>query len=294
MVPELPTGFWGGWILVVTLVSLAAIIWLSISIYTTPEVDPAKQQEEPVWDNDLREGSKAPPLWWFWLLLGATVFSLVYLMLYPGLGFWSGTLNWSQGSRVAESYENFENEFSDVRAQISAMSLAEIQGDNNLMQTAERVYKRECSACHGPEARGQASLFPNLMDVDWQWGASPESIEQTIRNGRNALMPPWEAALGEEQINQVVEFVALLNEGDNEDHPGKVAYDAFCVACHGADGTGNTILGAPNLTDQIWLYGGGIDAISESVRNGRTGIMPAFAGRLDDTQIHLLVALLAR
>ena len=87
MVPELPTGFWGGWILVVTLVSLAAIIWLSISIYTTPEVDPAKQQEEPVWDNDLREGSKAPPLWWFWLLLGATVFSLVYLMLYPGLGF---------------------------------------------------------------------------------------------------------------------------------------------------------------------------------------------------------------
>lgn len=292
---DLPTGFWSGWIIVITLVSLCALLWLTISIYfgadANKEPDP---DTEPVWDNDLREGSNAPPLWWFWLLLATLVFSLVYLMLFPGLGSYPGLLNWSQGSRVANSYENFEQNFAEVRAEIAASSLATIQNDLNLMQTAERIYKRECSACHGPDARGQASLFPNLADVDWQWGSSAEQIEQTIRAGRNANMLAWQAVLGDDNVDQVASYILQMGDGGSASHAGKAAYDQNCAACHGIDGTGNTLLGAPNLADDIWLYGGDLETVKASISAGRNGVMPAFSNRLDDAQIKLLVAMLAR
>jgi len=181
---DLPTGFWSGWVIVLTCVSLATLVWIVLSVYFSSDAT-AESEIEPVWDNDLREGSSAPPLWWFWMLLASLVFSLVYLMLYPGLGSYKGLLNWSQGSRIIASYENYNASFEQVREDIAGASLAEIQNDLELMQIAERVFKRECSACHGLDARGQASLFPNLMDVDWQWGSSAEQIEQTIRGGEN-------------------------------------------------------------------------------------------------------------
>lgn len=292
---DLPTGFWSGWIIVITVVSLCALLWLTISIYfaadANKEVDP---DSEPVWDNDLREGSNAPPLWWFWMLLATLVFSLIYLMLYPGLGSYPGLLNWSQGSRVANSYENFEQNFAEVRAEIAASSLAAIQNDLNLMQTAERIYKRECSACHGPDARGQASLFPNLADVDWQWGSSAEQIEQTIRGGRNANMLAWQAVLGDDNVDQVASYILQMGDSGSASLAGKAVYDQNCSACHGVDGTGNILLGAPNLADDIWLYGGDLETVKASISAGRNGVMPAFAERLDDMQIKLLVAMLAR
>ncbi|MCG8414772.1 MAG: cytochrome-c oxidase, cbb3-type subunit III [Pseudomonadales bacterium] len=290
---DLPSGFWSGWIMVVTLVSLAAVAWLTYSLYFSADAE-EQPEVEPVWDNDLREGSKAPPMWWFWLLFAALIFTLVYLMLYPGLGSFTGFLNWSQGSRVAESYENFELNFADVRDEISSMSLVEMQNDLALMDTAERIFARECAACHGPDGRGQASLFPNLHDVDWQWGASAEQIEQSIRNGRQAQMIAWEALLGAEGVQQVSEYVLSLGTEGSENHPGKPAYDQNCVACHGIDGAGNPLLGAPRITDDIWLYGGDLESIKTTVREGRFGIMPAFGERLDELQIKLLVALLAR
>lgn len=292
---DLPTGFWSGWIIVITLVSLCALLWLTISIYFAADANKEPDPDtEPVWDNDLREGSNAPPLWWFWLLLATLVFSLVYLMLFPGLGSYPGLLNWSQGSRVANSYENFEQNFAEVRAEIAASSLATIQNDLNLMQTAERIYKRECSACHGPDARGQASLFPNLADVDWQWGSSAEQIEQTIRAGRNANMLAWQAVLGDDNIDQVAGYIMQMGDSGSASHAGKAAYDQNCAACHGIDGTGNTLLGAPNLADDIWLYGGDLETVKASISAGRNGVMPAFSNRLDDAQIKLLVAMLAR
>lgn len=292
---DLPTGFWSGWIIVLTLVSLAALLWLTISIYFGADANKKPDPDtEPVWDNDLREGSNAPPLWWFWLLLATLVFSLVYLMLFPGLGSYPGLLNWSQGSRVATSYENYEQNFAEVRAEIAASSLAVIQNDLGLMQTAERIYKRECSACHGPDARGQASLFPNLSDVDWQWGSSTEQIEQTIRAGRNANMLAWQPILGDDNVDLVASYILQMGDSGSASHAGKVVYDQNCAACHANDGTGNELLGAPNLADDIWLYGGDLEIVKASIASGRTGVMPAFAERLDDMQIKLLVAMLAR
>lgn len=292
---DLPTGFWSGWIIVLTVVSLCALLWLTISIYFSADANKKPDPDtEPVWDNDLREGSNAPPLWWFWLLLATLVFSLVYLMLFPGLGSYPGLLNWSQGSRVVNSYENFEQNFAEVRAEIAASSLATIQNDLNLMQTAERIYKRECSACHGPDARGQASLFPNLADVDWQWGSSAEQIEQSIRGGRNANMLAWQSILGDDNVDRVANYILQIGDNGSASHDGKAVYDQNCAACHASDGSGNELLGAPNLADDIWLYGGDLNVVKTSIANGRNGIMPAFGERLDDAQIKLLVAMLAR
>ena len=289
----LPAGFWSGWVVVLTLVSLAGLAWLVLSIYFLPNSDHGAE-EDPVWDTDLREGSQAPPLWWFWMLLGAMVFSLVYLILYPGLGSYSGLLNWSQGSRVTESFNNFSAQFDEPRLTIAELSLAEIQDDLDLMATAERIFKRECAACHGPDGRGQAEMFPNLMDVDWQWGSSPEQIEQSIRNGRRPVMPPWQAIIGEDNVQQVADYVQQLGSAGADSHAGKAVYDQNCLACHGPDGTGNIMLGAPNLVDTSWLYGDSLSAIVTSIADGRAGVMPVFNTRLDDTQVRLLVAMLAR
>ena len=289
---ELPTGFWSGWVIVLTCVSFAALIWMVLSVYFARGADEHAEQE-PVWDNDLREGSSAPPLWWFWMLLATLVFSLIYLMLYPGLGSYRGLLNWSQGSRIVESYANYDANFLEARSRIAGSDLAEIQNDLGLMQTAERIFMRECSACHGPDARGQASLFPNLMDIDWQWGSGAEQIEQSIRGGRLANMLAWQAILGDESVDQVTDYVANFSESDVA-HPGRAIYQQSCAACHGLDGVGNPLLGAPNLADNIWLYGGDIETVRASIAAGRNGVMPAFAKRLDDAQIKLLVAMLAR
>ena len=292
---DLPTGFWSGWVIVLTVVSLSALVWLAVSIYFSADANAKHDPEtEPVWDNDLREGSNAPPLWWFWMLLATLVFSLVYLMLFPGLGSYPGLLNWSHGSRVSDSYENFDQNFAEARAEIAATSLAAIQNDAELMQTAERIYARECSACHGPDARGQAALFPNLVDVEWQWGSSAEQIEQTIRGGRNANMLAWQTILGDENVKLVSDYIVQLSANGDAAHAGKTVYDQNCAACHGVDATGNTLLGAPSLADDIWLYGGDLETVKASVATGRNGVMPAFGKRLDDAQIKLLVAMIAR
>ncbi|MDA1371004.1 MAG: cytochrome-c oxidase, cbb3-type subunit III [Proteobacteria bacterium] len=290
---DLPGGFWSGWIVVLTLVSLAGLSWLTLSVYFSAAAD-KESKTEPVWDNDLKEGNTAPPMWWFWMLFAALIFSLIYLMLFPGLGSFSGLLNWSQGSRVARSYENYDMNFAEIRAEIAASSLAEIQNDLRLMDTAERIFRRECSACHGPDGRGQAALFPNLMDIDWQWGSTPQQIEQSIRGGRQGNMIAWTAVLSEEGIEQVANYVVQMGQPVSESHAGKAAYDQNCTACHGVDGEGNPMLGGPRLADDIWLYGGDIETVRETLTSGRVGVMPRFRDRLDDMQIKLLVALLAR
>lgn len=293
MTAELPSGFWSGWIIALTVLSLAGLVWLTLSVYFSAD-EPRGDGPEPVWDGDLEEGSNAPPMWWFWMLFGSLIVSAAYLMLFPGLGGYPGLLDWSQDSRLAGSYEAYERRFGPRRAGIAAMELAGIQNDPELMAAAERIFRRECAACHGPEGRGQVALFPNLHDVDWQWGSSPERIEQSIRDGRRAVMAGFAPVLGEEGVGQVADYVLRLGGGGMDGHPGKAAYDGNCAVCHGADGAGSELLGAPRLSDGIWLYGGDPRTVRASIADGRFGVMPAFGGRLDDAQIRLLVALLAR
>ncbi|MBL4819488.1 MAG: cytochrome-c oxidase, cbb3-type subunit III [Gammaproteobacteria bacterium] len=293
---DLPNDFWSAWIAIITVISFVALAWIVFSIYFSGKDSKTATEEsvEPVWDNDLREGNNAPPLWWFWLIFSAMIFSVIYLILYPGMGAFKGVLNWSQDSRLDDSYEVYNDQFGDKRIEISASSLSKLQNNTGLMTTAERIFTRNCAACHGEDGRGQASLFPNLMDVDWQWGSSAQQIEQSIRLGRNAMMPSWQAALGDEGVDQVASYVMTIGSEEADSHPGKAQYNQFCVACHGADGAGNPLLGAPNLNDDSWIYGGSVEDIKRALVDGRNGVMPAFNDRLDDAQIKLLVAFLVR
>lgn len=285
---DMPADFWSGWIAVITLTSLAGLAWLVISVYFSKE----EPHESPIWDDNLSEGSNPAPMWWFWLLLGAMIFSVIYLMLYPGLGSFSGVMKWSQGGRLNQSIEAFQDEFGGSRRLIAEAQVATLQEDPVIMASAKRVYDRNCAVCHGYEAQGQASLFPNLRDDSWQWGSSPAQIEQTIRQGRTAAMVGWSQVLGEDGVRSVADYVRALDGGNSDGHPGKAQYDQFCLACHGPGGDGNPVLGAPSLADDYWLYGDSDAALYETIANGRSGIMPAFDGRLDDTQIKMLVALL--
>ena len=290
----MPADFWAGWVLVLTVLSVAGLAWFVFSLYFGGDGNRAGNDEDsPVWDGDLREGAHPAPMWWFWTTLAALVFSAVYLMLYPGLGSYAGALRWSEGGRLAHSEAAWQARFGDKRAWIAAASPADLQADAALMSAAQGVFHRHCAACHGEDAGGQANLFPNLTDGEWQWGGDAAAIEKTIRDGRVAVMVGWGAALGEEGVGQVADFVRQLPGGVPAEHPGKAQYTQFCAACHGAEGAGQPLLGAPSLADDVHLYGDGA-AIETSIRDGRSGTMPAFGARLDDTQIRLLVAWLTR
>ncbi len=290
---DMPSDFWGGWITVLTLVSLAGLAWLIFSAYFSKSEEPANH-EEPVWDENLREGSNPAPMWWFWLILSAMIFSVIYFMLYPALGSFQGMLKWSQGGRVAQSQVLYEEEFAGLRNTIADARLETLQSDARFMSSAGRIYDRNCAVCHGYDAAGQAKLFPNLTDDIWQWGGTPEQIESTIRQGRRPVMVGWQAVLGDEGIDDVVDYVLTLGSGGAEASPGHAKYQQFCVACHSVDGSGNQALGAPSLVDDDWLYGSTPDDVRLTIAQGRKGIMPAFQTRLDDAQTRLLVAWLTR
>src|SRR5690606_27448613 len=147
---------------------------------------------EPTWDGNLKEGDSAPPLWWFWMILSAMVFSVIYLMLYPGLGSFAGAFRWSQGGQLEANQHLYEVEFETVRGNLQALSLEALADDPVAMDAAERLFMDNCAACHGPAAGGQADYFPNLRDSDWLWGGEAPQIEQSIRNGRSGVMIAWQ------------------------------------------------------------------------------------------------------
>lgn len=291
-VADLPTDFWGGWIAIITVVSLMGLVWLVLNVYFLGS-KPARA-EKHVWDETLREGINPPPIWWFWLILALLVVTVSYLTLYPGLGSFRGVLKWSQGGQLKASTARYEQEYGAMRQQWLKASINELRNDANAMSTASRVFKNNCATCHGVDARGQAAHFPDLTDEDWQWGGTPEQIKATIANGRNGVMPPWGAALGREGVFNVTEYVLKLSGRHRVDtnvaRAGEAKFKQLCVACHGPEGKGNPTLGAPNLTDNVWLYGGSQLAVMTSISEGRQGRMPAQKDRLDEASTHLLTA----
>lgn len=290
---DMPSDFWGGYILVVTVLSLLGLAWLVWSVYFSANGQ-HEGEESPVWDETLQEGPNPAPMWWFWLILTMLVFTVVYLIMYPGLGSFSGVLKWSQGGRLQQSIESYEAEFGGLRDLVNDAQIETLQSQQEYMRSAKRIYDRNCAVCHGYDASGQASLFPNLTDEEWQWGGSPEQVEQSLRGGRQAVMVGWQQVLGDDGVRNVANYVLQLPSGQSQGIPGQAQYNQFCVACHGVDGTGNPALGAPDLIDDVWLYGNSEEDLRESIASGRNGEMPAFSDRLDDTQIRLLVAWLTR
>ena len=297
---DLP-GFWSGWVIALTVVGLLWLAWLLFAVYFGRRAKLAEAAEsELVWDGGLREGTAPPPMWWFWLLVAALSFSAVYLVLYPGLGGMRGALAWSQAGQLRASEAADAERHGALREKWRAAGLAELAADPAAMKVARRLFRGNCAACHGEDARGQAKRFPDLTDAAWQWGNDEAQILHTLREGRTGVMPPWGPALGEEGVREVTEYVLALGRGeggadgeggtDGTGGSGRMKYAQFCVACHGADGKGVAVLGGPDLTDAGWTYGGSPGDISHSIREGRTGVMPPQKGRLNEEQTRLLAA----
>jgi cytochrome c oxidase cbb3-type subunit 3 len=287
--PTVAGSFWAGWVVAITVVSALSLLWLVASVYFNSGRDAHGPAE--VWDETLREGATPAPLWWFWFIVALLATSVIYLMLYPGLGSYRGVLNWSQGGQIAASRERFDTAFGAERERIAGAAIADLQLDSAASSAGWHLFNTHCSACHGQDARGQAKLFPNLANDRWQWGGSERDITQTITLGRVAVMPPWQAALGDDGVTAVAEYVRTLASGNAPaDTEGARLYRTNCVACHGPDGAGLAPLGAPPLKDSEWIYGGSLDDIRASIAGGRSGQMPAFGERLDATQIRLLTA----
>lgn len=289
MTASVPTDFWSGWVIVITLVSLVGLCWLVFSTYFTPRATNVEGENESdtVWDHNLREGAHAAPLWWFWFMLALLCVSFIYLILYPGFGSFKGAFRWSQGGEITDRLAQFEERFGPLRAEIASTDLVVLKANSAYMQAAENLFDQHCAACHGRNAEGQANRFPNLRDSEWQWGSSAEAIEQTIRNGRTGIMVGWKNNLTRVQASLLAQHVIAMGKGltSGRNHH----YDQLCVACHGEDGKGLSALGAPDLTNDIYLYGDDSISIIHTILYGRRGEMPAF-DHLDDMQIRLLVA----
>jgi cytochrome c oxidase cbb3-type subunit III len=286
---------WGIYIAVATLVSIAACAVLLKAMSTR------KSREEPVgttghtWDEDLAEWNNPLPRWWAWLFYITIVFGLVYLALYPGLGAYQGYFGWSSTGQYKSERAQAAAVYGPVFDRYMKKDVALVAADPEARQMGQRLFLNYCAQCHGSDAGGSRG-FPNLRDRDWQWGGEPEAIRTSIADGRNGVMPPMGAAVGGgENVRDVTHYVLKL-AGRTHDNlrafRGKAKFDANCAACHGPEGKGNTQLGAPNLTNNIWLHGGSEASIMESITRGRSGVMPAHQDLLDAGKIHLLTAYL--
>ncbi|MBU0655427.1 MAG: cytochrome-c oxidase, cbb3-type subunit III [Gammaproteobacteria bacterium] len=289
------SGFWSGWIILITLGNILACYWL---VRWTTKKRPGEAATGDVtghkWDG-LQEFNNPLPRWWLWLFYFTLIFSLVYLVLFPGLGTFKGVLGWSsQGSQYGAEMERAAQTYDPIFKKYAAMPIEQVAADEEAKGMGRRMFLSYCSQCHGSDAEG-AKGFPNLADNDWLYGGAPDQIKQTIMAGRQGVMPPHKDRVDAAGLDALANYVMSLS-GRKEADAAKVAQGQQlftsngCIACHGADGKGNQALGAPNLTDNTWLYGSSADTIKETIANGRNGQMPAHADFLGADKVHLLSA----
>lgn len=287
------SNFWHWYVAVISLVS---ILGCAVLLYWQSKTRPAKGQKAElhghVWDEDLTEYNNPLPRWWAWLFYITIVYSLGYLAVYPGLGSFGGTFNWTSANEYEAEIKQANAEYGPLFDKYMKVDIATLSKDPKANAIGQRLFLNDCAQCHGSDAGG-AKGFPNLRDKDWLYGGDPATIETTILDGRNGVMPALGAAIGGEPgINEVTNYVRSLS-GLKHDaklaEAGKAKF-AICAACHGAEAKGNPAMGAPNLTDAIWLYGSAEETIAETIRNGRNNMMPAQKERLGEAKIHLLAA----
>lgn len=287
-------------VIVFTLANILACVWLMwwtakrrmVSPETGQSADNEPKMTGHVWDGDLQEYNNPLPRWWLWLFIITIVFGLAYLIAYPGLGSFAGVLKWTQVEQHAAEVVDAETRLQQHLAGLTDKGIVELAASERALGTARNLFGLHCSTCHGSDARG-ARGFPNLADNDWLWGGAPEVIYQSIAHGRNGVMPPWGAALGERGVDEVAAFVLSLSGRkvpEDMKTAGAARYASMCIACHGVDGAGNQALGAPNLTDDVWLYGGTIETVRDVIANGRANQMPPHLDMLGEMKTKLLAA----
>ncbi|SIS62015.1 cytochrome-c oxidase, cbb3-type subunit III [Neptunomonas antarctica] len=288
------SAFWSAWVTIITLAVIFGCTWLLLQ---TRKSEPYKEETEKTVGHEfdgIAEYDNPLPKWWFQMFMATIVFGLVYLALYPGLGNWKGLLGWTSTNQWEEEMAHADEVYKPVFAKYAVLSVEDLQKPENVagLKMGQRMFANNCSVCHGTAATG-AHGFPNLTDNDWLYGGAPATIKQTLLHGRQGAMPAWGAVLGEEGVRDVASYVQTLSgqESDPESTArGKTQFQALCTACHGVDGKGMQALGAPNLTDTTWLYGGTFEQITHTIRSGRNGVMPAQKNLLSEDKIQLIAA----
>lgn len=284
--------FWSVYVAAITLIGIFGCLLLLILVARKKVVPSGDNTTGHVWDEDLRELNNPMPKWWMGLFVITVVFSLAYLVVYPGLGGFGGKLDWSQTGAYDKEMAKAKADLEPLYAKFTSMPTEEMAKDPQAMAIGERLFMNNCAQCHGSDARGSKS-FPNLADGDWLHGGSPEKIRETITNGRIGMMPPMAAAVGSaEDVRNVAHYVLSLSGSPHDAVKASQGKSKFvaCAACHGMDGKGNPALGAPNLTDDIWLHGWGEAAIVNIVNNGKHNEMPAQKEKLTEAQIAVLAS----
>ena len=282
--------FWNWWIIVLTTATFVGMIWILFANRKREE-QPEDKTTGHVYDG-IEELDNPLPAWWFYMFFITIVWGAAYLVIYPGMGNFQGLLGWTQLSQYEEEVAAADERYRAMRDRYLALPIEEIAQDPTVRKMGMRMFGNNCAQCHGSDARGSYG-FPNLTDDDWIWGGDADAIKTALVQGRQAAMPAWEAILGDQGIGEVTEHLVALNGRDVDEAraaAGEKHYTTYCAACHGADGTGNPLLGAPNLTNGIWLYGGTREQIAHTLRVGRNGQMPAFSETLSEDKIHILAA----
>lgn len=287
---QFTSAFWDVYITVISLVSIVACaVFLKLqSVRKAIEADTTGH----LWDENIRELNNPMPRWWAWLFYITVVFSLGYLVLYPGLGSYRGVLGWSQIGQFEEETQAANAQFGPLYDKYAKLDVTEVAKNPEALTIGQKLFLNNCAQCHASDGGGSRH-FPNLTDRDWLWGGAPEAIRTSITDGRKGVMPPFGTLLGEPSVRDVAQYVLSLSNSAHDPIRavrGKEKFDQMCIACHGAEGKGNQALGAPNLTDRIWLHGAGEAAIAEQITKGRQNEMPAHKDILSPAKLHLLTA----
>jgi cytochrome c oxidase cbb3-type subunit 3 len=287
--------FWSFWIGALTITNLVLLLWILFAnrkrkVVSTKDGEEVKTTGH-VYDG-IEEYDNPLPRWWFYMFVLTFIFAAAYLVIFPGLGHFKGVRGWTSVGELRADQAKAELKYADLYGNYAKTPIAELAKDPAAMKIGFNLFANNCALCHGSDGGGNIG-FPNLTDNDWLYGGEPEKILETITEGRHAAMPAWGDILGEKGVFEVTDYVLSLAGREHTEAnvtAGKSHYEANCVACHGDDAKGNTLFGAPNLTDDIWLYGGDAATIRQSVRAGRSGIMPAQKELLKEDRIHLLAA----
>ncbi|PNA04907.1 MULTISPECIES: cytochrome-c oxidase, cbb3-type subunit III [unclassified Pseudomonas] len=295
------TTFWSTWICVLTIGSLIGLTWLLVGTRRGETKGSVDQTMGHSFDG-IEEYDNPLPQWWFMLFAGTLVFSVGYLILYPGLGNWKGILpgyedGWTGVHEWEKEMSKADAKFGPIFAKFAAMPVEEVAKDPQALKMGGRLFASNCSVCHGSDAKG-AFGFPNLADKDWRWGGSADTIKTTIMGGRMAAMPAWGDVLGETGVKNVAAYVRHELAGqplpaDNKAdlQAGQQAFSITCTACHGANGQGTEAMGAPNLTHPAgFIYGTSLTQLEQTIRHGRQGHMPAQNELLGNDKVQLLAA----
>ena len=282
--------FWSYWIIILTTATIVGITWILFANRKREQQSTDKTTGH-VYDG-IEELDNPLPAWWFYMFVITIVWGVGYLIIYPGMGNFAGAIGWTQVGQYDKEVAKAEEKYRHVRDRYLALPIAEIADDPAVRKMGMRMFANNCAQCHGADAGG-AYGFPNLTDDDWIYGGDPDTIKATLVDGRQAVMPAWGSVIGDDGIADVTQYVLGLNGRDVDEAKaasGETVFATYCAACHAADGTGNPALGAPNLTNGVWLYGGSAEQIAQTLRAGRNGMMPAFKNTLSEDKIHILTA----